>query len=107
MELRMVSMQDFAIEEQLYQDHLAQERQAGSAKPIGEALFAASLGASWVVGEAVRIITGIAPVTLMNSVMTLSPLNGGAQINKILRVPRCPDCFRGAVAPTAAMKAQG
>jgi bacteriocin biosynthesis cyclodehydratase domain-containing protein len=99
MELRLASAQDFSIEERLYQEHLTEPRPAGQTPPVGESLFASTLAASLLVGEVVRVVTGIAASTLLNGVLTISPLNGSFQVNRILRVPRCPECFRGALAP--------
>jgi bacteriocin biosynthesis cyclodehydratase domain-containing protein len=101
LELRQISMQDFAVEEQLYQRHLAKPRPAGLTLPAAEALPVATLAASLVTMEVVRIITGIAIPTLLNTVMTVNPLTGAYRTNRILRVPRCPECYRGTIAPSA------
>lgn len=97
MELREASMQEGAIEEQLYQEHLAEERPAAERVLMGEALWVASLAASLLVGEAVRVVTGIAPPTLTDAVTRVSPIGGKMQTNRFRRVPRCPDCYRGEI----------
>jgi bacteriocin biosynthesis cyclodehydratase domain-containing protein len=97
MDLRQASTQPFAIEEHLYEQHLARHRPAGDTQPLGEAVPVAVLGASLVAGEVVRILTNVAAPTLVNAVLTVNPLSGSFETNAILRVPRCPDCSRGAV----------
>lgn len=99
MELRESSARDFAVEEYLYQENLASPRRAGETLPRGEAVAVATLAASLVAGEVVRILTGIAAPTLLNAVLTVSPMSGSFETNRLLRVPRCPDCFRGAITP--------
>jgi bacteriocin biosynthesis cyclodehydratase domain-containing protein len=99
MELRQSSVQAFAIEEYLYQQHLAQEREAIERKPLGEAVWSSTLAAALLVGEIVRVISGIAPPTLLNGVMEIRPVTGSLRTNRFLRVPRCPDCYRGEIMP--------
>jgi bacteriocin biosynthesis cyclodehydratase domain-containing protein len=98
-ELREASTHEHAIEEQLHEQHLAAERLAGKSRPFGELLAAATLGASLVMLEVTRILTGISPPVLLGAVLRASPLAGTFRLNRILRVPRCPDCHRGAGAP--------
>jgi bacteriocin biosynthesis cyclodehydratase domain-containing protein len=102
LELRERSMQPAAVDEQLYQDDLARPRAADETLPLGEALFGASIAAGLLVGEVVRIATGFAMPTLVNAVATVLPVSGTVDWHTLLRVPRCPECFRGAVAPPAA-----
>jgi bacteriocin biosynthesis cyclodehydratase domain-containing protein len=97
LELRQASLQDFAIEEQLYQEHLAIPRPPGGGVPRGEAVVTATLAASLVALEAVKIITGVAAPALLNRALAVEPLSGAISANRILRVPRCPDCFPGAL----------
>jgi bacteriocin biosynthesis cyclodehydratase domain-containing protein len=99
MEMRQASMQDLAIEDHLYQEHLAEERASTERILLGEAVWAASLGASLVVGEVIRILSGIAPPTLVDAVTTVSPISGFLQTSRFRRVPRCPDCYRGEIQP--------
>lgn len=107
LELRERSMHESAIEEHLYQEDLAQARPAGATPPLGEALFCATLGASVLVGEVVRVATGLAPPTLLNAVMTILPVTGTFERNGVLRVPRCPECYRGAVPPPVPQQTHG
>jgi len=95
LELRRASVTEFMLEEHLYQTHLLRERTSGRSKPIGEALPFATLSASLVVSEVIRIVTAIEPPTVVNGQLTLPLLAGEPQVNRILRVPRCPDCQRG------------
>jgi bacteriocin biosynthesis cyclodehydratase domain-containing protein len=95
MELRESSVDDFMLEEALYHEDLARERPAGQRPPQGESLISATLGASLLASEAVRILSGISAPTLLNSVIKISTLEGTFQTNRILRVPRCTDCSRG------------
>lgn len=101
MELRRASVQDFAIEEHLYQEHLAEERDAAMRVPLGESLWAATLAASLLVGEVIRSLTELALPTLLNTVLQLHPVSGDLQANTFLRVPRCPDCYGGEIHPHA------
>ena len=100
LELRQASARNFAIEEHLYQEHLARPRPAGETLPAGEILPITTLAASLVVLEVIRIVTGLAAPTLLNAVLTVDPLSGSFQSNRILRVPRCPECGRGATFPS-------
>lgn len=99
LELRARSAEALAIENELYQARLAGEREAGRRSIVGEALWPATLAASIVVGEAFRVLTGIAPATLVDSVLRISPITGRVEQNHVTRVPRCPDCYRGPIAP--------
>jgi bacteriocin biosynthesis cyclodehydratase domain-containing protein len=99
LELRTRSAQGFAIENELYQSRLALEREAGDRTVVGEDLWSSTLGASILVGETFRVLTGLAPATLVDSVLRLTPLTGVIEQNHVRRVPRCPDCYRGNVAP--------
>jgi hypothetical protein len=55
------------------------------------------LAASQLVGEVIRVVTGIAMPTLLNRVVTVSPITGEQRANMVLRVPRCPECSRSPV----------
>jgi len=107
LELREASMQDMAIEEGLYQENLAEERDAADRVHTGETVWSATLAAGIVVGEVVRVLTGIAPPTLLGAVVQLSPVSGSFRTNTFLRVPRCPDCYRGPVPSHSAISAVG
>ena len=104
MALRLASAEDFAVEEHLYQQHLAESRPAGAAPPLGEAIPLATLAASLVALEVVRILSGLAATSLLNAVMTVEPVSGAFRTNRFLRVPRCPECYRGAM--SSAVEAQ-
>jgi bacteriocin biosynthesis cyclodehydratase domain-containing protein len=99
LQLRRASVQDFAVEEELFQQHLAENRPPGQTLPKGEALAVANLAASLIALEVMRIVTGVAVPALLNAVLTVDPLRGTFESNRILRVPRCPECFRGAMVP--------
>lgn len=98
LELREASMREFAVEEHLYQERLAIERPAGEGEPLGEAVWASTLVASMLVAEVVRVLTDIAAPTLLDTVLQVLPVSGTLQANRFLRVPRCPDCYRGEIA---------
>jgi bacteriocin biosynthesis cyclodehydratase domain-containing protein len=97
LELRRRSAEGFAIENELYQARLAAERESGTRNVIGEAVWPATLAASILVGEACRVLSGLAPATLVDSVLRLTPLTGIVEQNQVTRVPRCPECYRGAI----------
>jgi bacteriocin biosynthesis cyclodehydratase domain-containing protein len=97
MELRKASIEDFMIEEYFFQEEIAKDRTAGDTSPIGEALPFVMIGSTIIVMEAIRIISGIATPTLLNAVLTCDPLNGSFKTNRILRVPRCPDCSKSSI----------
>jgi bacteriocin biosynthesis cyclodehydratase domain-containing protein len=94
LELRNSSVQDLALENHLYQEHLVLEHQAGMSPLKGESLVVATLGASLLVMEVIRIITQLELPILLNKLQTVNPMSGGHKINRILRYPRCPDCSR-------------
>jgi len=91
--LRQISCMDHPVEEELYQQHLAEnaeEMPGGS----GESVAFATAGASLLAMEAIRITTGITPPSTENVVITMT-FRGSITTNRFLRVPRCPDCYRG------------
>jgi bacteriocin biosynthesis cyclodehydratase domain-containing protein len=96
-QLRRRSADPMAIEHELDHIQRANHTLQQALPPIGEALFAATLGASHLVGECVRALTGVAMPTLVNRVVTLFPVSGEQQANTVLRVPRCPECSRATV----------
>jgi molybdopterin-synthase adenylyltransferase len=99
--LREASAHPNMLEEHVYQ--LAIEAVAGSGHryPRGECIAAAGLIASHIVLETIRVITGAAPPTLLNSVQVISPLHGAFESHPVRRVPRCPACSRGSELPQA------
>jgi bacteriocin biosynthesis cyclodehydratase domain-containing protein len=92
--LRATSANDLAIEERLYQDHLATERPAGETAPRAELVPGAALGASLIALEATRILSRVSVPQLVDAVWSVAPLDGAIERGKLLRVPRCPACSR-------------
>ena len=97
LQLRRRSADPLAIEHQLDHADRANGQEDKGIVPIGETLFGATLGASHLTGEAIRVITGISMPALLNRVTTIAPLTGREQSNIVLRVPRCPECSRAVV----------
>jgi bacteriocin biosynthesis cyclodehydratase domain-containing protein len=95
MELRRASVDPAAIEEHLYQEQLAVEQSVAESVPIGESIWAATLVASLLAGEVIRVVSEISPSTLVNTVVQVRPVSGDLQANAFLRVPRCPECYPG------------
>ncbi len=90
--LRRISAAEHAIEEELYEKELARAGEALAHQ--GEFLPAATMAAGVLTAEIVRIIGKLTAPSLENSVLTIT--TGGAfEHNTVVRVPRCPDCFRG------------
>jgi bacteriocin biosynthesis cyclodehydratase domain-containing protein len=102
MVLRRRSMQPYPIEEHLVQQDLAAARPAGTTRPQGESLAAASLAAGIVVGEVVRVVTHVAPPSLLTAVLHVAPVAGPFERNAVLRVPRCEACYPGRELPSHA-----
>lgn len=92
MNIRRRSAHDFAIEEALYDAHL-NEKQSGD-EPIGESIASATLAASILCEEAIRILTTIQMPAFHNAVLTLTR-DGAFELNRFKRLPKCPDCYRG------------
>ena len=90
------------LEEHLYEKELDVQRDAGQTPPIGESIASATLAASFVVMEVLRILTGTALPTLLNGGMTVSPMTGQIETHRIQRVPHCPECSRGSDFPFVA-----
>ncbi len=101
LEQRSRSAGVYPIENELYQERLATVRSAEERVLLGEALWPATLAASILVGEAFRLLTGVAATTLTNARLRLAPVTGLIEQNEVTRVPRCPDCYRGQIAPQA------
>jgi bacteriocin biosynthesis cyclodehydratase domain-containing protein len=97
LEVRRRSAQEFPIENELYADRLAGERDAGERVLTGEAVWPATLAASMLVGETFRVISGLAAATLIDTVLRVLPVSGTIEANRVSRVPRCPSCFRGEI----------
>lgn len=89
---REASARDHAVEEQIYQEHLAQPRANETGPPIGEAFASSSAAAGLLALEAVRTITRLTPPALIDTVMTLLPISGGVETNRFMRDMSCPEC---------------
>jgi bacteriocin biosynthesis cyclodehydratase domain-containing protein len=98
--LRHRSADPMAIEREIYEESKRGARRSGERNVIGESVWASTQAASVLVGEAVRVLTGIAPATLIDSSIRILPVSGIFETNQILRVPRCPACYRGDVPAT-------
>jgi bacteriocin biosynthesis cyclodehydratase domain-containing protein len=96
-QLRRRSTDPMAIEHELDHIERANHGPPQGLPPFGEALYGAMMGASHLVGECIRALTGLAMPALVNRVMTLFPVSGEQRINTVLRVPRCPECSRANV----------
>jgi bacteriocin biosynthesis cyclodehydratase domain-containing protein len=99
--LRQRSAEPMAVEREIYEEKKRSSRRAGERDLMGESVWASTQAASILVGEAVRVLSGIAPPTLTESVLRLLPVSGILERNQVLRVPRCPACYRGDVPMTA------
>jgi ribosomal protein S12 methylthiotransferase accessory factor len=97
--LRQQSSRTLGIENELYQVELADYSTNRTTPHLGEALWPATLAASLIVGEASRYLSGIAAPTLVDAVLRVLPVTGLLERNEVLRVPRCPACFRGEIQP--------
>ena len=94
--LRRRSTMEFPIEERLFQKHWKQEAKGPDTEKAaalnGEATASALVPVGILAMECIRIATTILLPTLLNAQMTFKPLSGELAKNRILRVPRCPDC---------------
>ena len=97
LELRRRSARELAFESAFYEERLAVERAATDRIFVGEAIWPDTLGASLIVGEACRFITGIAPPQLTEKMLRVLPVSGTMEENRFSRVPRCPACYRGII----------
>ncbi|CAN5460516.1 hypothetical protein BH10CYA1_BH10CYA1_27670 [soil metagenome] len=92
MRIRQTSTHDYAIEEAMYDAQLNQ-KQSGD-EPLGESIASATLAASILCEEAIRILTIIQIPAYHNAVLTLTR-DGAFELNRFKRLPKCPDCYRG------------
>ncbi|MGH7071675.1 MAG: TOMM precursor leader peptide-binding protein [Acetobacteraceae bacterium] len=97
LDLRRKSACEFGFENEFHEERLASEREASKRVLAGEAVWPASLGASLLTGEVCRLITGLAPPTLADTMLHVLPVAGTMEWNRFARVPRCPACYRGAI----------
>jgi bacteriocin biosynthesis cyclodehydratase domain-containing protein len=91
MRLRARGVEEMPVEEKLYQEHLAGPGPEGLQ---GESLAHSAVGAGLLVSEALRALTGVAPVLTEGAVLT-QELDGPSSLDRFRRVPRCPDCYPG------------
>lgn len=89
--VRQISVSDYAVEEELYQDFL--QGQVSVSGILGESLGLVTQAAAYVAQEAVRIITAIERPQLEGSVLTFNS-SGTIEQNGFNRVPRCEACAR-------------
>lgn len=94
-ELRQTSVIGHAIEESLFQKHLECAPQPERRFLFGESIPGASFSAGLVAMEVVRALTFIAPPICINATVSWSLLKGESSTHRLLRVPRCPDCYPG------------
>jgi bacteriocin biosynthesis cyclodehydratase domain-containing protein len=99
--LRQRSADPLAVEHEIYEKTKQISRQAGHRNITGESVWASTQAASFLVGEAIRVLTGIAPPTMTDAAIRMLPISGTLETNQVLRVPRCPACYRGDVPATA------
>lgn len=102
MRLRQVSVLEHAVEDELYQRHLLEHRESQGL--VGESIVMATLGASLLCAEVMRVLTLLALPALQGTVVRVS-FDGRIERNTFKRVPRCPACFRGEV--TSTLEASG
>lgn len=97
--LRRTSTAEYAIEEELYQQHLADNAASLHNVGQGESISHATAGGAILAGEAIRIITMISPPLALNAVLTVT-FGGTFELSPFMRVPRCPECYRGKTSTT-------
>lgn len=89
--VREISVGDHAVEEELYQRFL--EGQPSTSGLAGESIALATQSASYLVQEAVRIVTAIEKPQLDGRVISFHS-DGNIDQNSFTRVPRCEVCSR-------------
>lgn len=92
MSIRQISAAEHAVEEELYLKSL--EDSPGSLGLYGESIALASLAASYLTQEALRIVTAIERPALDGSVVSFYS-DGNIDQNTFTRVPHCEVCARG------------
>ena len=90
--IRQIGVNEHAIEDELYQKFLEEQKNVSSLQ--GESVALANLAASYLVQEAVRIVSGIERPFLEGSVVSFYS-DGNISQNSFYRVPRCEVCSRG------------
>lgn len=92
--LRRIASAEQAVEEELYEEELS--RTGDLLAHQGESLPEASIAGGLLSAEVVRYAGKVALPSFENSVLRIT--TGGAFLrDSILRVPRCPQCYRGAI----------
>ncbi|NJK61418.1 MAG: TOMM precursor leader peptide-binding protein [Synechococcaceae cyanobacterium SM2_3_1] len=94
MTLRQSSRDPLALETILYEQARGQIRSSGQTSLRGELLAGATMAASLVVVEVLRILQGQIP-QLLNTQIHLEPWELRQRMHRLLPVPRCPSCYAG------------
>lgn len=92
MHLRQVSAMEDAISEALYDEEITKNPPLDVL--VGESITMATMAASMIAEEAIRIITVSRMPVFVDAVSTVAN-SGSFKTNRFRRVPRCPDCYRG------------
>lgn len=88
---RQISVNDNAVEEELYQQKLADSQNSFVLK--GESISLASTAASYAIQDVERIITGLETPILGGRVVKFSS-DGNIESSNFIRVPNCEVCSR-------------
>lgn len=91
LEIRELHSNQHSVEEHYFHQQIMSSPNLQWA-PRGESLLVSGLIAHLAVMEVVRVMTHIAQPTLVNQVLTISPIIGEMRSNTIIRVPWCPEC---------------
>ncbi len=102
MRLRGISMNQAAIEEELFQKHL--DAHAHRDYLLGEFATAASLAAAVMVNDAIRVLSKIGTSGFLESALRFNPVVGVPVLNRFQRVPNCPSCTKPNVLQQLATK---
>ena len=92
MHLRQVTAIEDAMSEAIYDQEISNN--PPQQKLLGESLTLATLAASILLEETIRIVTVVNPPALFDCMISVDSA-GNLKKNRIRRVPRCPDCYRG------------
>lgn len=91
MEIREQHSGKHTIEDHFY-DQLIMSTIESRSIPRGESALVSGLVAHIIALEVIRFITNIALPTLVNRVLSISPIVGEIRANVLMRVPWCPEC---------------
>jgi bacteriocin biosynthesis cyclodehydratase domain-containing protein len=94
MTLRRSSRDPLALETILYEQQRGAIRPSGQTSLQGELLAGATMAASLVVMEVLRISQSQIP-QLLNAQIHLEPWKLSQKSHRLLQVPRCPSCYAG------------